>query len=493
MATPPAATATNSAPTPPKPPYKAPPFSQPPSTAGAGKTETPAASTSTAAAAVVAAVAATGAAAEEPSYIITVPSYSAWFSYDSVSDTERRLMPEFFQGEAAAASGSRGPEAYKYYRDTLVKRFRVRPERRLTLTEARRGLIGDIGSVRRVFDFLEEWGLINYGVSLPGVKQGRDKREEPVAPQSSLPAGVSAPKKLCIGCRTVCGQAYFTCEKADITICCRCYVRANYRPGLTPADFKKVETSEDAKSDWTDKETLHLLEAVMQYGEDWKKISEHVGSRSEKDCIARLLRLPFGEQFMGPKEDKMQFETDDDITDESRAEISKRVRLTPLADASNPIMAQVAFLSAIVGSDVATAAAQAAISAQSQVDETNDSPADSSIGSPKEEESCYTNGFSANDLLKEASANARVQLEKERKDIEQSLSDIVDVQMKEIQAKICRFEQKELLMEKERQQLHYLQKLLFADQLAVVQHQCRPHAVTAENEADENPKPVLTS
>ena len=70
-------------------------------------------------------------------------------------------------------------------------------------------------------------------------------------------------------------------------------------------------------------------------------MSEHVGSRSEKDCIARFIRLPFGEQFMGPKEDRMGFENNDDNTDEPGADVSKRLRLTPLADASNPIMAQV--------------------------------------------------------------------------------------------------------------------------------------------------------
>jgi hypothetical protein len=37
----------------------------------------------------------------------------------------------------------------------------------------------------------------------------------------------------------------------------------------------------------------------------------------------------------------MGFENDDDITDEPGADVSKRLRLTPLADASNPIMAQV--------------------------------------------------------------------------------------------------------------------------------------------------------
>jgi hypothetical protein len=44
-------------------------------------------------------------------------------------------------------------------------------------------------------------------------------------------------------------------------------------------------------------------------------------------------------------------------------------------------------------------------------------------------ESPYTNGLSSNDLLKEASTNAQVQLQKEQKDIEQSLSAIVDVQV----------------------------------------------------------------
>uniref|UniRef100_A0A804QVD1 Uncharacterized protein n=1 Tax=Zea mays TaxID=4577 RepID=A0A804QVD1_MAIZE len=44
---------------------------------------------------------------------------------------------------------------------------------------------------------------------------------------------------------------------------------------------------------------------------------------------------------MGHKEDRMRFENTDDNTDEPGANVSKRLCLTPLADASNPIMAQV--------------------------------------------------------------------------------------------------------------------------------------------------------
>jgi len=190
------------------------PAPRPPSTLGPVKSEAPPPHSSTTSAAAPAAAAASG--PEDPSYIITIPSYSAWFSFDSIHDTERRLLPEFFEGEAAAASGCRGPGGYKYYRDSLIRRFRARPGRRLTLTEARRGLVGDVGSVRRVFDFLEEWGLINYGALPSGSKQAKEKREE-AAPQSALPsAGATAPRKLCTGCRTVCGLAYFACEKVNV-------------------------------------------------------------------------------------------------------------------------------------------------------------------------------------------------------------------------------------------------------------------------------------
>ncbi|KAF8769604.1 hypothetical protein HU200_006198 [Digitaria exilis] len=488
-ATAPAAANTNTVPTP-TPPHPRPaaaPAPRAPSNLGPVKSEAPPTPSSTTAATAAATTTASG--AEDPSNIITVPSYSAWFSFDSIHDTERRLLPEFFEGEAAAGLGCRGPDAYKYYRNTLIRRFRARPGRRLTLTECRRGLVGDVGSVRRVFDFLEEWGLINYGALPSGSKQAKERREEAVS-QSSLPSGVAAPRKLCTACRSVCGLAYYACEKADISLCARCFVCNKYRPGLTAAAFKRIEITEDAKSDWTDKETLHLLEAVLHYREDWKKVSGHVGSRSEKDCIARFIRLPFGEQFMEPKEDRMGFENDDDITDDPGAGVSKRLCLTPLADASNPIMAQVAFLSAIVGSDAASAAAQAAISAQSRVD-LNDGEIDSSINSNMEEESSHTNGLSVNDLLKEAASNARAQLEKERNSIEQSLSDIVDIQMKEIQDKICHFEHKEMLMEKERQQRQCLRDLLFADQLAILHHQRRPQAVATESKYDEKPKPVI--
>lgn len=80
--------------------------------------------------------------------------------------------------------------------------------------------------------------------------------------------------------------------KANMTLCAKCFVKSNYqRPGLSSADFKRVDLLEDPRPDWTDKETLHLLEAILHSGEDWKKVAEYVASRPAKDCIARFLIL----------------------------------------------------------------------------------------------------------------------------------------------------------------------------------------------------------
>lgn len=375
---------------------------------------------------------------------------------------------------------------YKYYRDSIIRHFRRNPSKKITFTEARRGIVGDVGSIRRVFDFLEAWGLINY---VPSTKPSSKEKREAVETSEKK----ESPKKLCSSCKSVLSLACFMTDKSDIVLCARCYVRGNYRPGLSTSDFKRVDISEETRTDWTDKETLHLLEAIFHYGEDWKKVAQHVGTRTEKDCVARFIKLPFGEQFMSPledREDSMQNQKNDKVDARSSGENVieanqlKRRRLTPLADASNPIMAQVAFLSAMVGSEVARAAAQAAIAALDKVNM-------ASINIPNGMEIRFSeNGqkgeaYVANgptpELLKEAAAEAESQLKKEQRDEEQFITEIVQAQMKEIQEKIEKFEEVELQMEKEWLQLRHMKDLFFADQLALVQHTAPSSSTSPEN------------
>ncbi|XP_074583264.1 SWI/SNF complex subunit SWI3B [Curcuma longa] len=422
------------------------------------------------------------------SYVITIPSCSGWFSWDQIHNTERRILPEFFDGKSA----SKNSEVYKYYRDFIIRRFRANPTRKITLTDVRRGLVGDIGSIRRVFDFLEEWGLINYtplakpsAEDKKGNDEGLEKKE--------------TPRRICTNCKSSCSMACFTTDKADIILCARCFVRGDYRPGLSSTDFRRLNITEETKTDWTDKETLHLLEAILHYGEDWKKVAEHVGTRSEIDCIARFIKLPFGEQFLGPEggingnphkeKDEVTTKSIEDNAPEQGS--PKRMRLTPLADASNPIMAQVSFLSSVVGSNVAQAAAQAAVSALPKVEfagsfTVNDEKLHSAADGAKEEDSPAVDQQAYSEILSVAAAEAQTKLETEQKDVEQYISDIVQVQMKEIQDKIVHFEELEYLLEKERLQLRHMKDLLFEDQLTYLQHNARPISKGAEG---QNTKP----
>ncbi|XP_047327914.1 SWI/SNF complex subunit SWI3B [Impatiens glandulifera] len=372
---------------------------------------------------------------------VFIPSYSRWFSWNGIHDCETRFLPEFFDGK----SPSKNPRVYKYYRNSIITRYRENSTAKISFTEARKSIIGDVGSVRRVFDFLEAWGLINYNGSTSKIPLKWDEKETKsstasnssnhVNEQAANPDFIATKKRLCSGCKSVCSIACFVSDKFGLTLCARCYVRGNYRVGVSSSDFKRVEINEEIKADWTDKETLHLLEAAMHYGDDWKKISEHVGGgRSERECVNRFIKLPFGEQFVAGHPDSVDDDADV-IEDESPA---KRMRFNPLADASNPIMAQAAFLSAIVGVNVAETTAQSAIAALSK--EVN-------------EKGCL---------------KAMACIERDERDMERAISHITNVQMKEIQEKILKFEEVDLQMEKEWQQLHQMKNLLFADQLTLI-------------------------
>ncbi|KAL8233149.1 hypothetical protein R6Q57_002927 [Mikania cordata] len=419
--------------------------------------------------------------------VIHVPSYSRWFSWNNIHECEMRILPEFFDGR----SPSKTPKVYKYYRNAIVKKFRdsiketppskENPMPKITFTEARKSIIGDVGSVRKVFDFLESWGLINYFGS-PMTKaqlKWEDKESKNVSAASqpnSDPGGANlvgdasvAKKKFCSSCNLPCTIACFTNIKKDTTFCARCYVRA----GVNSADFKRVEISEDVKTDWSEKETLHLLEAIMHYGDDWKKVSEHVVGRSEKECVDRFIKLPFGEQYIGPPDsvdpEESFYKGMDQLDTDSN--LSKKMRPTPFDDASNPILAQAAFLSTIVGVEVAERAASAGVKALTEVNnEASKEFLESSADDARNHDSLTTNGKSNANSLEGTYLEAKMQLEKEEHELERTISNIVEVQAKDIHDKLVHFEELELQMEREWHQLKQMQNQLFADQLTLFFH-----------------------
>lgn len=105
--------------------------------------------------------------------------------------------------------------------------------------------------------------------------------------------------------------------------------------------------------EWTDQELLLLLEGVEMNRDDWNKVSEHVGTRTQDECILKFLQLPIEDPYLDPS------------TSTTGAAPSHLGPLAyqpiPFSQAGNPIMSTVAFLASVVDPRVASAAAKAAI------------------------------------------------------------------------------------------------------------------------------------
>merc|ERR1712002_153379 len=104
-----------------------------------------------------------------------------------------------------------------------------------------------------------------------------------------------------------------------------------------------------ASRDWTQQETLLLLEALEMYKDDWNKVCEHVGSRTQDECILHFLRLPIEDPYL------------EDPESGGGALGPLAYQPIPFSSAGNPIMSTVAFLASVVDPRVAAAAAKSAM------------------------------------------------------------------------------------------------------------------------------------
>ena len=70
-----------------------------------------------------------------------------------------------------------------------------------------------------------------------------------------------------------------------------------FRYARKPAALRN-KTAAGLTRDWTSQETLLLLEALELHKDDWNKICEHVGSRTQNECILHFLRLPIEDPYL---------------------------------------------------------------------------------------------------------------------------------------------------------------------------------------------------
>jgi SWI/SNF related-matrix-associated actin-dependent regulator of chromatin subfamily C len=98
----------------------------------------------------------------EHKHEVIVPSYSEWFDFNKIHDIEKNAMTEFFDNK----NKTKTPETYKKSRDFMINTYRLNPQKNLTITTSFKNLPIDVYGVICLHAFLEQWGLINYQVSL---------------------------------------------------------------------------------------------------------------------------------------------------------------------------------------------------------------------------------------------------------------------------------------------------------------------------------------
>lgn len=301
----------------------------------------------------------------------------------------------------------------------------------------------------------------------------------------------------CETCGTDCTRSrYHSLKDGQYTICPSCFVSGRFPSTMYSGDFVRMDeeafkqASAGAGAEWSDQETLMLLEAVEMYDDDWQAVAQHVGTRAKEQCIAKFLQLPIEDSYL----------TSDPAAQLGPLRYQAGMNGLPFEGSENPVMSVVTFLASSVGPAVAAAAAQSALGELTQglkrkrengddgkikteEGETNgddarkgDDAADVMVVDGETAvPSAQSNGDApskssieraASLALGSAAAKASALARHEDARISQLVSRLVSAQVKKVELKLTMFERLEELLETERRNVEVGKQNLFKEKLA---------------------------
>lgn len=340
--------------------------------------------------------------------------------------------------------------------------------------------------------------------------------------------GVSDGKKQyhCFTCGVECTRLFYHSLKTKkFELCSNCYLEGRFPASFFSGDFIKMEETpiKGSKEDWSDQETLLLLEGLEMFDDDWNLVAEHVGTRTREQCVLRFLQLPIQDPYLESKTEDIG---------------PLQYNRIPFSQADNPIMSVVAFLASVVNPNIAAAAAQStfeelthslkrSINKQSVKDDNlcntilkKDSHEESTqikqesikncdksqsieseemdIDDKKDivstETSKNANTSPSNTIERAASialgaaaAKARILVSQEEREISRLVSEVIKLQLSKLELKLQQFNELEQILEAERRELEknrqqlYLDRLSMKKQIIIVQEQLN-QAISASKE-----------
>ncbi|SJX64103.1 related to swi/snf-related matrix-associated actin-dependent regulator of chromatin, subfamily c, member 1 [Sporisorium reilianum f. sp. reilianum] len=342
-----------------------------------------------------------------------------------------------------------------------------------------------------------------------------------------------APRYTCDTCGSDCTRVrYHSIKAKNYSLCSSCYLEGRFPSSMYSGDFVRMEDSvlkqtggvtggaSGAQDDWTDAETLRLLEGLEMFDDDWSAVSNHVGTRSREQCITKFIQLPIEDGFLdgasqsdlGP----LQYARRDQVD-----KLGKPI--VPFAQADNPVMSVVAFLASAVNPAVAAAAAQSALgeltdnlrkrASQEKAGGDKEPTADADADADKSKENgdaaaaashatangdamdvdgeqAKTAAAAATDValvdaakkgavprnaveraaaiaLGAAAAKAHVLASFEERECQRLVGQVIEAQLRKLELKMTQFEELESLLEAERRSVEAGRRQLYADRLAV--------------------------
>ncbi|PIA47501.1 hypothetical protein AQUCO_01400264v1 [Aquilegia coerulea] len=359
-----------------------------------------------------------------------VPMHADWFSPNSVNRLERQVVPHFFSGK----SSENTPEKYMECRNRIVAKYMENPEQRLLVNDCQ-GLVPgvDLHDLNRIVRFLDHWGIINYSAPAPNreprlgapyLREDQngdiqihsaalksiyslihfDKPKSRIRPEDICTTSPLSPgneiadldsrirerlsENHCNYCSRPLPHVHYQSQKeVDVMLCMDCFHEGRFVVGHSSIDFVRMNSTKDFcdfdGDNWTDQETLLLLEALEIYNDNWNDIAEHVGSKSKAQCILHFIRLPMEDGLLenieipngsiasdvSSREEhgRPYSNSNGDSARQCFQDLDSESRL-PFANSGNPVMALVAFVSSTLGPRVASACAHASLAALSKED-----------------------------------------------------------------------------------------------------------------------------
>ena len=167
--------------------------------------------------------------------------------------------------------------------------------------------------------------------------------------------------------------------RSDIAyrICAQCYDDGRFPPRQSKADFRRRDdvsgtdqpapmivdgehSASDVRRAWSRSETLALVDALTDIGDnDWDAVAARVG-RSKAECVRHFIQMPIADNAIR-NASTAATATSALFSDSIAPALS--APFVPFSDCRNPLITQIAFLASAVSPAVAAAAAQSAIQA----------------------------------------------------------------------------------------------------------------------------------